>query len=181
MPETLLLMYGVLPLWLLAGLLDWALHRRASIETTAGLRESHLHLLMLAQLGLPAVLVLLCEVNAGVLALCAVAWLAHEVTVYVDLRWSVARRPVTPLEQMVHSVQEILPLLALALLVSLHWPQAAALGGWGDTPARYSLQLKEPPLPPAFLWSVGAGIAVLLLCYLEEWYRCLRARSRPLA
>jgi len=38
-----LLLGGVMPLWLGAGLADWYLHRRSRIEQTAGPRESALH------------------------------------------------------------------------------------------------------------------------------------------
>ena len=46
-----LLLGGVMPLWLGAGLADWYLHRRTRIEDTAGPRESALHSLMFAETG----------------------------------------------------------------------------------------------------------------------------------
>src|SRR4051812_46169671 len=100
-------MFVAMPIWLSAGLTDWALHRRARIESSAGTRESVLHLVMLAEMGIAVVSVVLLEVNAGVLALCISAFAAHELTVLADLRWALPSRSVQPLEQMVHSVQEI--------------------------------------------------------------------------
>lgn len=44
-----LLLGGVMPLWLGAGLADWYLHRRTRIEQTAGPRESALHSLTTAR------------------------------------------------------------------------------------------------------------------------------------
>ena len=38
-----MLLDGVMPLWLGAGLADWHLHRRTRIQDTAGPRESALH------------------------------------------------------------------------------------------------------------------------------------------
>jgi hypothetical protein len=49
-----LLLGGVMPLWLGAGLADWYLHRRTRIEDTAGPRESALYSLMFAETRVPA-------------------------------------------------------------------------------------------------------------------------------
>lgn len=49
-----LLLGGVMPLWLGAGLADWYLHRRTRIEDTAGPRESALHSLMFPKPGFPS-------------------------------------------------------------------------------------------------------------------------------
>ncbi|MGK6311173.1 diguanylate cyclase [Variovorax sp. DT-64] len=176
MPAHLLLMFGVLPLWLAAGALDWALHRNSSIETTSGTRESVLHLLMLAELGLPVLAVLWLEVDAAVLALCAAGFVLHELTVYTDLKWSVARRNISPLEQMVHSAQEMLPLVGLALLAVAHWDEVLALVGVGTSPAAYALKPKAVPLPAPYVAAAMAGSAVVALLYVEELIRCLRAR-----
>ncbi|RZL87702.1 MAG: diguanylate cyclase [Variovorax sp.] len=174
MPEQLLLMYAVLPLWLASGVVDWALHRRSAIETTSGTRESALHVLMLAELGIPVLAVLWLEINAGVLALCVAGFVLHELTVYADLRWSVTRRNISPLEQMVHSAQEMLPLVGLALLAVAHWGQAQALIGSGAGSADFAPRLKSVPIPGAYLVSALAGSAVVAALYLEELARCLR-------
>ena|SRR5687768_9371482 len=176
MPAHLLLMFGVLPLWLAAGALDWALHRNSSIETTSGTRESVLHLLMLAELGIPVLAVLWLEVDAGVLALCATGFVLHELTVYADLKWSVSRRNISPLEQMVHSAQEMLPLVGLALLAVAHWDEVLALVGVGTSPAGFALRPKAVPLPAPYMAAALAGCAAVALLFLEEWVRCLRGR-----
>jgi hypothetical protein len=79
-----LLLGGVMPLWLVAGLADWNLHRRTRIEETAGPRESLIHHLMFAETGVPVLLGLFCEVNAGVLATAYAAAGAHWATAYWD-------------------------------------------------------------------------------------------------
>ena len=175
MPEQLLLMFAVLPLWLAAGFVDWTLHRKSAMETTSGARESALHLLMLAEGGTAVLAVLWLEVNAGVLALCAACFVLHELTVYADLRWAVARRNISPLEQMVHSVQEMLPLVGLALLAAAHWDQAQALMGIGEGTADFALRLKSAPIPGAYLVPALAGCAAVTALYLEELARCLRS------
>jgi hypothetical protein len=125
-----LLLGGVMPLWLSAGLADWYLHRRTRIEDTAGPRESALHSLMFAETGVPVLLGLFCEVNAGVLASAAGAVAAHSATAYWDQAYAEPRRRVTPIEQNVHSLLEVSPVMATFLLtvlaVSARWPRRSA-------------------------------------------------------
>lgn len=73
-----------MPLWLGAGLADWYLHRRTRIEDTSGPRESAIHSLMFAETGVPVLLGLFCEANAGVLATAAGAVGVHSATAYSD-------------------------------------------------------------------------------------------------
>ncbi|MBT2326515.1 hypothetical protein J7E62_29820 [Variovorax paradoxus] len=117
--------------------------------------------MMLAELGIPVLAVLWFEVNAGVLVLCAAGFVLHELTVYADLAWSATRRNISPLEQMVHSLQEMLPLVGLALLAVVHWGQVLALTGIGTGPADYVPRPKavrspaptlRPPWPAALWW-----------------------------
>jgi hypothetical protein len=58
-----LLLYFVVPLWTAAGAADWLCHRRGRIEETSGIAESLLHLLMLAEVGVPVVAAILCEIR----------------------------------------------------------------------------------------------------------------------
>ncbi len=176
MIERWLLMYGVLPAWLAAGVLDWALHRRTRIEANAGLRESLLHMLMLAEMGAAVLAVLWLQVDALVFGFCVAVFVLHEATVYADLRWAVPRRPIGPVEQMVHSFQELLPLAGLALLLSASWePLRSALDVRG---AAWPPRLKAEPLPPAYLVAAHAAGMLVFACYAEELWRCLRARRR---
>jgi hypothetical protein len=173
-----ILMFVVFPLWVLAGLLDWACHRRTHIERTSGLKENLLHLLMMAEVGLAMLAVALLKVNAAVLLLVLVVFLVHELTVYWDLHYTTPLRPVRPFEQMVHSFLELLPLLSLALLAAGQWDQARALFGGGPAAPDFSLRPKSEPLPPAF-FAGGFAAAVLLngLPLLEETWRCWKERA----
>ena len=47
------LMYFIVPAWGLVGALDWLWHRQTKIETTSGPKESAMHLMMMAEAGLP--------------------------------------------------------------------------------------------------------------------------------
>ena len=69
----LLLMGGVMPLWILAGLADWWCHRRTAIERTSGLRENLFHWLLFAEAGVALGAVAVLDVNAALLLLVAAA------------------------------------------------------------------------------------------------------------
>jgi hypothetical protein len=56
-------------------------HRQTKIETTSGVKESMMHLLMMAEAGAPILTGLFLEMNAGALALMGTGWLLHELTV----------------------------------------------------------------------------------------------------
>lgn len=179
-PARFILMYLVLPLWVAAGFTDWACHRATHIERTSGLKENLLHWVMFGEMGVGIVAVALFEIDAAVLLLVLVLFGVHELTVYWDLHYSTPRRYVGPFEQMVHSVMEILPLLSLALLAAMAWPQARALVGAGDAAADWSLRWKDEPLPLSYL-ATGFMASLLFnaLPLLQETWMCVRARRAP--
>ncbi|WP_144185446.1 diguanylate cyclase [Elioraea rosea] len=178
-PAILLLLYVVLPLWLAAGFADWLCHRATSIATTAGPKESLIHLLMLAQVGVPVLAALFLEINAGIIAFMLVMFIAHEATSWWDVSYASAHREIKPVEQHVHSFLEVLPLMALLVVVSRHWDQALALFGAGSEAAEFALRWKEEPLPVLYVIFLMSAIVIFeLLPYLEELLRGLRARRR---
>jgi hypothetical protein len=171
----LLLMYVVVPLWIAAGLADWLCHRRTRIESTSGLVENIFHWVLLAEGGVALVATALLQPNAAVLLLVFGAFLAHELTTYVELRYTARRREIRPIEQMVHSFMELLPLVLLALLAVMAWDQVLALFDGADPD--FSVEPADRPWPPGYL--LAAGVAVLLANVLplaEESLRCLRER-----
>src|SRR4051812_41352101 len=157
---TFILMYLVLPLWIAAGLADWNCHRRTGIAVSSGLNENLLHWLMYAEIGAAMVAVVVFELNAAVLGVVAGAFLVHEATVYWDLHYSTIRRDVGPFEQMVHSFLELLPLLSLALLAVLAWPQALAMVRAGEEVADWALRPRQQLLPLPYL--AAAVVATLI-------------------
>ena len=172
------LMYFVLPLWVAAGFADYLCHRAAHIETTSGAKESLLHLLQFAEMGVPILAALFLQINALVILVMIVCFLLHEATAFWDVSYAVTRREVTPLEQHVHSFLEMLPLLGLVLIVVLHWPQFLALFGLGGEPARFDVTFKSGP--PSWTYVAVMLTLVLLfdlLPYLEELWRGLRAND----
>src|SRR6266704_144347 len=97
------LMYFVLPLWLLAGFADYLCHRASRIATTSGPKESLIHLLMLAEVAVLVTAALALEVNALVILVMIAFWAAHEASAVSDVVFAHHRREVTPIEQWVHS------------------------------------------------------------------------------
>ncbi|WP_444634536.1 diguanylate cyclase [Cupriavidus oxalaticus] len=175
----LVLMYGLVPLWLLAGTGDWLCHRLTHIERNAGVRESLLHMLMLAEVGLPLLMVLFLEVNALVIAVVLAALVIHEATAWWDVQYASKRRHIAPVEQHMHSLLEVLPMAAASYVVVMHWGQFLALFGAGSETARLALAWKPVPLPPGYLGGLLVAVALLGgLPYLEELWRCHRWRKR---
>jgi hypothetical protein len=165
------LLYVVAPLWLGAGFADYLCHRATHIERNAGLKETLLHFLQLAEMGLPCLAALFLEITAPVLGLMALACVAHEATALWDLRYAVSRRRVSPTEQHVHSFLEILPLGALAFISALHWPKFLALLGLRRETDRW-FRLKRVPLPVGTVARVLGSVVVFELApYLEEAWR----------
>lgn len=170
---TSFILFFLLPLWLLAGFGDWLCHRRTDISKTSGAKESLLHLLMLAEIGIPILAGLLLEINALVLGVMLVGLLTHEATALWDTSYAATRRVITPIEQHIHSFQEVIPLMAFSLVALLHWEQFQALLGMNGQ-GRYVLELKRHPLPPGYV-SIFLGAAVLfeVLPFVEEFWRGL--------
>lgn len=169
-----LLGYVLYPLWLLAGVADYACHRATRIADTSGPVESALHLLQLALLGLPILLFLFLEPTALVLTILALCVLAHGVAGFIDIAYTTGRRAIPPLEQHVHSWLEMLPLGALAIVVLLEWPQAAAIfAGQGD----WTFRSRQPPLPAStLLLVIGTALLFAVLPGLLEFRSTLRGR-----
>lgn len=173
-----LLLFFVVPAWEAAGLLDWWQHRRTDIATTAGTRESALHALMMTEAAIPSLLGLLAEIDAGMLALTAGAFVAHELTAIWDVSYAETRRKVTPTEQHIHSFLEVIPLMATSLLFAMHWDQAAALTGRGGEAPRFRLRGKRHPLSRRYTTGLLASLGLFLaLPYAEEFLRCWRANA----
>jgi hypothetical protein len=173
------LVFFILPVWMIAGLSDYLLHRRTRIEHNAGTKESVLHVLQLSEVGIPVLLALLLEVNALIILVMLIGLVLHEMTALWDLHYAAARRYVSPLEQHVHSFLEILPLMAVSFVTVMYWNQFVALFGLGVEAPRFELRAKSNPLPTLHLVALLASVACcVVLPYAEELWRCIRT-PRP--
>jgi hypothetical protein len=92
--------------------------------------------------------------------------------------YATTARTVTPLEQHVHSFLEMIPLMAILSVISLHWEQFLALFGGGSEPAKFDLAWKSEPLPIPYIASIMIIILLFeFLPYFEEFVRGLRANA----
>jgi hypothetical protein len=171
-PAALILMYFVLPLWLVAGFADWLCHRTSHIELTTGPKESLIHLLMFGEAGIALMAGIFLQINALVIALMILVFFVHEATALWDVSYAVTLRRVGPIEQHVHSFLELIPLLAIICVITLHWTQFLALFGAGTEVAQYTIRSKDELLPVPYLASLfGAIVLFEILPYLEELLR----------
>ena len=172
----------VVPLWLGAGLADWWCHRRTHIEDSTVYRESLMHLAMQAEAGVPVMLGLLFEANAGVLVASAGAVALHDATALWDVAYAEKRRDITFVEQHIHSFLEVSPIMATALLGALHWDQVAALFGNDRPPRALRLRPRRGPLGAKQRLALIA-VATLggLLPQIEELWRCASVSPSPSA
>jgi hypothetical protein len=165
-----LIAYGFYPAWLIAGAFDYWCHRRSSIESTSGVVESLYHV---AQLATMAIIVLGIALFAGSLtafAIVVAAGLCHTVLSYLDVRFTDQRRYISPLEQHVHAVLDIVPLASIALWIVLEWPNAS--GTW-------RLQWRTPMLSGLQLAAIFISVFVVAGApVLEELWRTARAAGR---
>jgi len=175
-----LLLYLVIPVWIVMGTADWLCHRQSRIEETSGLKESALHALLLVQAGIALLLGLLFEINALIISLMILCLLAHDLTNQWDLNCAVPARYLSPIEQHVHNYLGVLPFAALALVLALHWEQALALIGLGPETARFTFELRGLSAISVYTLVLVAAVLLLnILPYGEEFLRCLRARRKP--
>jgi hypothetical protein len=174
-----LLLSVVIPLWIVAGFADYLCHRAARIELNAGLRESVLHAVQFVEVGSALLAALLLDINGAVIVFCLAMLALHEVTAYIDIRYAGGQRRIEPVEQMIHSFLELLPLAAILLLVASRWPQLAS---WAETRAAlgdFVVRVDPHPLPVQYVVTLVAGIVLLgIVPYIEELWRCARAARR---
>ena len=90
-----LILYVMLPLWGIAGFIDWACHRHTHIERTSGVKESFIHLLMGAQVGAPIILCLIFEVNILLLFVIFLVLITHELVAHWDVHFTAPRREIS--------------------------------------------------------------------------------------
>jgi hypothetical protein len=90
-----------------------------------------MHLLMLSEAAIPALAGLFLEITSPVIALMIASVLLHDMTALWDVSYAVTLREVKPIEQHVHSFLEMVPLMAVAFVCVLHWPQVLAPFGIG--------------------------------------------------
>lgn len=167
------LIYSGYLLWLLAGAGDFLCHRRTDLPHTSGVGESKMHLLQLGVIGSGLVLWLALAPSLSLLVIELLLVGAHAIFGYLDTRQAFGRRVISPVEQHVHSILDMAPIIAFGLLLGSEWSTAWRLG--------WTLALRQPPFAPA-IWILMLAPA-LLLCVLPallEFRAAWSARARRL-
>jgi hypothetical protein len=169
-----ILLYVLLPLWGVAGGVDWFCHRATKIESTAGLREALVHALMGFQVGIPILLGLLFEVNVLVLIMCILALVAHELVAHYDVHYAQDLREISIWEVHAHNYLATLPFFILLLIIVRRWEtfvNFVTLNWAGNM----NLQFRQESLGMngnfALSYIIGMGIFIVMP-YMLEMYRC---------
>jgi len=156
------------PLWLAAAGVDYLCHRRTAIERTSGWRESAMHVLQYMCIAPTVVLAALFTMSGFVLWFASAAMLLHTAIAYVDVSYTNRRRFISALEQHVHGVMTIVPLVAIALLALTDAEVAGSRATLRGEAGLSTLQFALIFVTTALL----GGIPVL-----EELRRTMRMRS----
>jgi hypothetical protein len=176
------LMYVVMPVWAVSGFLDWLWHRQTKIETTSGVKEAIMHVVMMAEAGTPILTGMFLEMNAGALAFMGAGWLLHEMTVALDVKYTISRRVIPPREQHTHSYMQTIPFDIVMMMACLYPEQSLALFGLGPEKPDFKLRARKPPIPLKDFAAVIACMGILSgLPHLEELWRCYSTKREGLA
>ncbi len=172
-----LILYVLLPMWVVAGSLDYWCHRVTRIEENTGLSESVLHALMGALVGIPLWLGIFFEINVLVLLVCFIFFVVHEVVAHFDVVLAQPVRRISVWEQHVHSYLSTLPFYVLTLIICRNWSMflRTITFQWAD-----GLTL-TPRLEPVgtmgyVWWYATLMLVIAIVPYTEELIRCWRVR-----
>ena len=179
-----LLLYIFLPLWGIAGFVDWCCHRATKIEHTSGLLESFYHAIMGIQIAIPILLCLLFRVNILILLICFAALVLHEVVAHHDVKYAAPKRKITIWEMHAHSYLATLPLYMLSIILIINWSvvQKFFTMEWAGQFQFIRMEKAhggEGYLPLYLIFM----LVICVLPYAEEFLRCLiqKLRDRALA
>jgi ABC-type spermidine/putrescine transport system permease subunit I len=87
--------------------------------------------------------------------------IAHATAIW-DVSYAYRTREVTPTEQHVHAFLEMLPLMGLLIVITVHWQQFLSLFGLSQQAAEFAVRLREPPLPWIYVSASGVLALVML-------------------
>lgn len=173
------LLFVFLPLWGIAGFVDWCCHRATRIETTSGLKESLMHSVMGIQVGIPILMCLLFRVNVLVLLICLAAWVLHEAIAHWDVHYAATKRRITIWEMHAHSYLATLPFYMLAMIFVINWPVVLDLVQFNWQGQLQLRRMEYAHGGEQYLTYYLIFMAIVCgLPYLEENLRCLRQALR---
>jgi hypothetical protein len=113
--------------------------------------------------------------NEPILATIGLCYVAHEITVYVDLRYAHVRRDISPSEQRMHDFMTAMPFAALCLIAVVHWDDLQNMVAEPSTIWTEKIRAKANPLPAVEVVGIlGAVVLGNLIPYFEELWRGFR-------
>jgi hypothetical protein len=111
-----------------------------------------LHLLQFGEMAVPVLAALFLEITSGVILMMMAFLILDQATAMWDVRYAAATREVSPIEQHIHSLLEMLPLTGFLLVIALHWPGFTALFGYSP------LFTEHRPKAICYCRSAGPGV-----------------------
>lgn len=175
-----LILYVMLPLWGIAGFIDWMCHRHTHIERTSGVKESFIHLLMGAQVGAPIILCLIFEVNILLLFLIFFVLITHELVAHWDVHFTAPRREISIWEVHAHNYLATIPFYLTALILVRKWDVVLKLINF-EWAGQFALEIRGEPIggTPYYLpYYLSFMIAICVVPYFEELWRCYRYQKQ---
>jgi hypothetical protein len=164
-----LVVFALYPAWLLAGGADYLCHRRTHIENTAGVTESLMHVAQYVCIALLVTVAALLHLSGLALWVASLAVIVHTLLSYIDVRYTFARRVISPFEQHMHAVLCIVPIVAVILLAMADQQSAGTVG---DSSLR-TLSIGQLYVLIGLVTFVSGGPVI------EELIRTLRTAKRP--
>ena len=167
------LLYFFLPLWGIAGFVDWCCHRATKIESTSGIKETILHSIMGIQMGIPIVLCLIFDVNVLILLICIATWILHEIVAHLDVHYAAPVREISIWEMHAHTYLGSLPLYMLTSIVIINWDHFLKLLTFYWTGEMSFTLIDTPHGSDSYLPIYLTFMAVVCVFpYIEENLRC---------
>ena len=175
-----LILYVMLPLWGIAGFVDWCCHRATKIEENAGVKESFIHALMGIQVGIPIMLALLFEMNVLILLCCLVVLITHEVVAHNDVKYAAPLREISIWETHAHNYLATIPFYIFALVSIRNWDIFMDMITFNWSGGFY-LTLRQDPVAGNLYFLPYYLTFMTCICfipYAEEFWRCWRNRKK---
>lgn len=134
---------------------------------------------MFSQMGLAIGIATFFAVTSTTFLLMGALLISHQLTAYWDLHYAGGKRTITPLEQQIHSLLEMMPLFAFVLIGLANWDALLKLLGIGAGTRTWSLTLISPALPAWYLAGLAGCVVVFsVLPYWYELFACIRYSKR---
>jgi hypothetical protein len=163
------LVWVLYPAWLVAGAGDYLCHRRTHIEETSGTPESWLHVAQFFLLFVALLFAVAFRPTVTTLVFVVLLTVLHSVISYVDVSYTIQHRYISPIEQLVHSFLDVIPLVAAALIVVLYWNIAR------ENVTQPVMEFVSPSIGAAAL--LGSFVVLAGLPIAEELWRTHRAET----